>query len=118
MLTSKPQRVRFQTTQSNQGQKNGQEDAEVGRQAPEGGHRIPEVGETGHPGAAGKLGRQAKAPFAPRPVDEIVVPQDGHIVEHQRGDDLVDVELGLEQAGDEAPDGAADKTSQGPWRAT
>ena len=52
-----------------------------------------------------------KAALAPHGIDEKVVPREGDIVHHQRGNDFVHVELGLEYAGHEAPQRAGDEAS-------
>ena len=92
---------------------NGNKNAEVGRHAAQKGECLGIVGEAGQPGCARELRRQAKAALAPRAIDEEVVPENGDIVEHQCRDDLIDIEFGLEDAGDNAPDCAADEARHG-----
>ncbi len=73
------------------------------RQSPKSRDFFGVIGQSGQPGSSGKSGAHLETAFAPHAEDEKIIPLDRDIVHHQGGDDLVDVELGFEIAGHQAP---------------
>ena len=67
-----------------------------------------EVGQARQPRFAWELLGLLEAALGPRAEHPVLDPEQGDVVEHQRRDDLVDAEPGLQDARDEPPDTAGD----------
>lgn len=84
------------------------EDAGMGGHAREGWYLFGIIGETRHPGLFWKSWGHLEAGITPFSEDPIVVPEDGNVVEHESGDNLVDIEFGLQESRDKGIERASD----------
>jgi len=78
-----------------------EENADVQSHTREGRYLLGIVRQARQPGYLGEGLGHLEAGFTPIAEDPIIVPEHGNVVEHQGGDDFVDVEFCLEDAGNE-----------------